>query len=92
MHTTPPRGRTVVPAALAALAEDPHDPGFDGARRTRLLLTVWAGSAGLWRAQVESLGGAIHVFESPFELARFLAQLADVRLPPAEPIAGGGLR
>jgi hypothetical protein len=58
----------------------------------RLQLTVWGAQAGRWCARAELVGGQTHVFDSPFELVRFLAQLADRRAQPAEPVDGGGLR
>jgi hypothetical protein len=92
MHTSPSHGRPVEPATPAAPAAGLRDPEPEAGRSTRLVLTVWRGHAGRWRARVQLADGETHVFDSPFELARFVTQLTDRRLPPADPVAGGGLR
>lgn len=40
----------------------------------RLLLAVYFGPGGRWTAQVELPDGSLRRFDSPFELARFVAQ------------------
>jgi hypothetical protein len=58
---------------------------------TRFLLTIWV-TDGHWRGRAELLDGSKHVFESPFELARFVAQAQAPARTPTGPRAGSGLR
>jgi len=68
----------------------PSFPATEGCG-TRLLLTIWV-TDGQWRARAELLDGSKHVFESPFELARFVAQAQTPARPPPDSRAGKGLR
>jgi hypothetical protein len=59
-----------------------------------LSLSVLAPRGGPWRAEVVEPDGTRHAFDSPFELARWLARPAPAAAcsaaPAADP-AGGGL-
>ncbi len=99
MRTTQSSRRTVgMPtaaaeaAAAAAAAESLREPRPEADAGIRLQLTVWPGMAGSWRARLELPGAATRAFDSPFELARFLAQLPARHLSLAKPEAGVGLR
>jgi hypothetical protein len=64
----------------------------DGARPTPpaprvLQLALWAAPGVVWHARLVDADASVHEFDSPFELARFLAQA-----PAAPPREGGGLR
>jgi hypothetical protein len=74
----------------APLQTLPSFPTTEGCG-TRFLLTIWVAD-GLWRARAELLDGSKHVFESPFELARFVSQAQTQARPPPDPHAGNGLR
>lgn len=52
-----------------------------------LRLAVTLGPDGRWTARAELPDGSVKLFSSPFELARFVAQV-----PAAAPGKGGGLR
>lgn len=60
-----------------------------------MLLSLWAPPAARWHARLVEADAHVHEFESPFELARFLAQPASAppqsTLPTPAP-AGSGLR
>jgi len=69
----------------------PPAPGSEPTLGMRLLLTVWAGDAGRWTARAELADGSAQVFDSPFELARFVARMTP--RPPTPPSgAPAGLR
>lgn len=53
-----------------------------------MLLSVWAGTALPWHARIVLPDARALEFSSPFELARFLARMADDKALPR----GGGLR
>lgn len=52
-----------------------------------MLLSLWVGPGQAWHARLVAPDAAVHEFCSPFELARFLAQL-----PPRRECAENGLR
>jgi len=54
----------------------------------RCLLTVWSPRPGAFSARLVLDDGTLHDFDSPFELARFLAQPP----PPTGTAEVGGLR
>jgi len=56
-----------------------------------LRLAVTLGPDGRWTARVELPDGSVRLFSSPFELARFVAQVP-AQVPAAVPGKGGGLR
>ncbi len=68
----------------------PSFPNTEGCG-TRFLLTIWVAD-GHWHARAELLDGSKHVFDSPFELARFVAQAQTPTRPTPDPLAGSGLR
>jgi hypothetical protein len=88
MRTTPTRSRAAELAAASTSPANLHEPGQEAGPGTRLLLTVWPERRGSWRALAELPDGTTRGFDSPLELARFLAQWPEMR--PAG--AGGGLR
>jgi len=57
-----------------------------------MLLTLWAPPAARWHARLVETDAQVHEFESPFELARFLAQAASPSAPsispPLNPVSG----
>lgn len=55
-----------------------------------MLLSLWAASDSAWRARLVDTDACVHDFESPFELARFLARQDEA--PPAQCAPAGGLR
>lgn len=92
MRTKPTRTRAAELAAAAASPANLHEPAHEGGQvvgpGTRLLLTVWPQGHGRWCALVELPDGTTQGFDSPLELARFLAQWPETRPPNM----GGGLR
>jgi hypothetical protein len=92
MHTRPSPGRPVELATPATPGAGLLASRSEADRAAPLLLTVWGGRAGPWRARIELAGVETHDFDSPFELARFLMRLTDRRVRSADPVAGGGLR
>lgn len=52
-----------------------------------MLLSVWAPGGAAWHASLIGADACVHEFDSPFELARFLAQPGRRAGPPR-----GGLR
>lgn len=66
----------------------PAIPAPDTAGRCiRLRLTVWPAGADGWSAEAELADGSRRRFESPFELARFVADP-----DPGRRLSRGGLR
>lgn len=65
----------------AAPAPEPQAPRV-------MLLSLSAATGTEWHARLVDADATVHDFDSPFELARFLAT-GFVRLPPGPP---GGLR
>lgn len=53
-----------------------------------MLLSLWAPPGAAWHARLIEADQRVHEFDSPFELARFLAHAT---VPPARD-SGGGLR
>jgi hypothetical protein len=56
-----------------------------------MLLSLWAPPAAPWHARLVGADAHVHEFDSPFELARFVAQAASAS-PAAGPTAAFGLR
>jgi hypothetical protein len=56
-----------------------------------MLLSLWAPPAAPWHARLVGADAHVHEFDSPFELARFVAQAASVS-PAAGPALASGLR
>jgi hypothetical protein len=56
-----------------------------------MLLSLWAPPAAPWHARLVSADARVHEFDSPFELARFVAQPA-CTAPAAADLPTRGLR
>lgn len=56
-----------------------------------MLLSLWAPPAAPWHARLVGADAHVHEFDSPFELARFVAQATSVP-PVAGPAPAPGLR
>jgi hypothetical protein len=56
-----------------------------------MLLSLWAPPAAPWHARLVSADAHVHEFDSPFELARFVAQPA-CSAPVAADLPTRGLR
>jgi hypothetical protein len=56
-----------------------------------MLLSLWAPPAAPWHARLVGADAHVHEFDSPFELARFVAQAASAA-PAAGPTPAPGLR
>ncbi len=56
-----------------------------------MLLSLWAPPGAPWHARLVGSDAHVHEFDSPFELARFVAQAASVS-PAAGPTPAPGLR
>lgn len=46
-----------------------------------MLLSLWAPPAGPWHARLVGTDADVHEFDSPFELARFVARVASAPAP-----------
>ncbi len=75
---------------------NPQLPATPGVRPSCvMLLSLWAPPGAPWHARLVGDDAQVHEFDSPFELARFVAQAAVTPPPsplPAEDPRQGGLR
>lgn len=71
---------------------NPLPPAEPSARPSSvMLLSLWSPPAAPWRARLVGADARVHEFDSPFELARFVAQPACAG-PAAEAEPTRGLR
>lgn len=71
------------------MAADPLSPPLPRHDGRVMLLSVSAPPGAAWHARLIETDARVHDFDSPFELARFLARQPD---PAPAPAATGGLR
>lgn len=58
-----------------------------------MLLSLWSPPGSRWHARLVEADAHVHEFDSPFELARFLAQARPDAAPASNQSSeGGGLR